>query len=97
MAIPDEVLTAAEVARHLRCSKAHVYNAINGRIANVSPLPALSLGRRRLIRRSTLEEWIRANEPALADAMMPTSPEVGTARTHEEGIHAKAVPGRKSA
>ncbi len=94
---PDGILTVAEVARELRCSKAHVYNAINGKIANVSPLPALALGRRRLIRRSTLEEWIRTNEAALADAMMPTSPEVGTVRRIKETEDAKAVPGRKFA
>ena len=27
--LPAEIMTAAEVARYLHCSKAHVYNAIN--------------------------------------------------------------------
>lgn len=68
-----EILSAGDVARYLHCSKAHVYNAINGRIDNVSPLPALCLGRRRLVRRTALEAWIRTNERGLVSAMMPRS------------------------
>jgi hypothetical protein len=47
---------------NLRCSKAHVYNAINGKISGVSRLPAIPMGRRKLVRRSSLDEWKRANE-----------------------------------
>jgi excisionase family DNA binding protein len=89
-------MTAAEVARYLHCSKAHVYNAINGKIENVPPLPALSLGRRRLVRRAALESWIAANETCLSGGMMPTKPEVGTAGRMERN-HATTVPGRKFA
>lgn len=64
------MLTAAEVALDLRCSKAHVYNAIRGSVPGVSPLPVISLGRRRLIRRSTLEEWKRENERTARDAIL---------------------------
>jgi len=60
----DPVLTVPEVAKHLHCSPAHIYKAIKGAVAGVSPLPALALGRRRLVLRSTLEEWKRANERA---------------------------------
>jgi excisionase family DNA binding protein len=56
------VLTLAEVARELRCSKAHVHNLINGKVQGARPLHALRLGRRRLVRRSSLEEWIALNE-----------------------------------
>jgi excisionase family DNA binding protein len=62
MAPRDEILTVAEVAAELRCSKAHVHNAIRGRVARVSLLPAICMGRRKLIRRSTLEQWKTANE-----------------------------------
>ncbi len=58
----SDILTVAEVATELRCSKAHVYNAINGRVAGVSRLPAISMGRRKLVRRSSLEAWKKANE-----------------------------------
>jgi excisionase family DNA binding protein len=59
---PDEILTVSDVASELRCSKAHVHNAINGTVAGITPLPAIHMGRRRLIRRSALEQWKRMNE-----------------------------------
>jgi excisionase family DNA binding protein len=57
-----EILTVKEVARELRCSKGHIFNAIAGRLRNVTRLPAIRMGRRKLIRRHTLEQWIEANE-----------------------------------
>jgi excisionase family DNA binding protein len=60
------VLTVAEVAAELRCSKAHVHNLINGKVLGVSPLPSLSLGRRRLVRRESLQLWIARNERGVA-------------------------------
>ena len=59
---PCSVLTAIEVARELRCSIAHVHNLINGKVSGVPPLPSLWLGRRRLVRRRSLDHWIAANE-----------------------------------
>ena len=70
-----QVLTVAEVAQELRVSKAHVHNLINGRVRGVRPLQAIPLGRRRLVRRETLESWQRANERVLGD-ILPASPEV---------------------
>ena len=61
-----EVMTAAEVASHLRCSKAHIYKAIRGKLPGVSQLPAIALGRRRLVRRVALEQWKRENEAGTA-------------------------------
>ena len=58
----DEILSISEVAGYLRCSRAHVYNAINGKVDGVSQLPAIHMGRRRLVRRSSLECWKRENE-----------------------------------
>jgi excisionase family DNA binding protein len=52
------ILTTSEVARELRCSKAHVHNLINGRVPGARPLPALWLGRRRLVRRTSLDQWL---------------------------------------
>jgi excisionase family DNA binding protein len=62
----NRVLTVAEVARELRCSKAHVHNLINGRVSGVKPLPAIPLGRRRIVRRESLNDWIASNERHLA-------------------------------
>jgi excisionase family DNA binding protein len=68
---PDEILTVSEVAAELRCSKAHAHNAINGELAGVSPLPAIKMGRRRLVRRSALELWKQQNESNGLDGTMP--------------------------
>ena len=57
-----EVLTTREGAQVLRCSKAHFCNLLNGRVAGVPRLPFVSLGRRRLVRKSTLAEWIEEVE-----------------------------------
>jgi excisionase family DNA binding protein len=84
----DEILTAAEVAAELRCSKAHVYNAIAGRIEGVSPLPAISMGRRKLVRRSALEQWKRINESSGGDANIASSSAIDTVGRVEETVHA---------
>jgi excisionase family DNA binding protein len=57
-----DLLTMAEVAKLLHVSKAHVCNAIAGRVAGCPPIPAVSLGRRKLVRRESLVRWIDQNE-----------------------------------
>jgi hypothetical protein len=52
-----EILTMEEAATWLRCSKAHLSHAINGRLAGLPRLPSLPVGRRRMIRRETLMKW----------------------------------------
>lgn len=61
---PDDrtVLTVAEAARELRCSKAHVHNIINGRVPDLPPLPVLRIGRRVLIRHDGLKTWMLSVE-----------------------------------
>jgi excisionase family DNA binding protein len=58
----DAVLTVDEIAEELRCSRAHVYNAINGKVSGISALRVISMGRRVLIRRSSFELWKEENE-----------------------------------
>ena len=53
-----KVLTVSVVAAELRCSKAHVYNLISGRVAGSPKLPSIHLGRRRLVLLATLITWI---------------------------------------
>ena len=72
---PHGVLTVPEVADELRCSKAHVHNLINGKVSGARPLPALWLGRRRLVCRTSLDAWITTNE----HATIRSSPEVDAA------------------
>lgn len=57
-----EVLTLAEAARILRCSKAHLCNVLNGRVSGLLPLPHIRVGRRKLIRRASLMGWMAALE-----------------------------------
>lgn len=59
-----DLLTLAEVAELLHCSKAHVCNAIAGRLPGCRPIPSVRLGRRTLIRRCSLLAWIEQNEHA---------------------------------
>jgi excisionase family DNA binding protein len=69
----NEILTVAEVAAELRCSKAHVYKVIVGKVEGVSPLPAILMGRRKLVRRAALEYWKTANESNGGNGKMPLS------------------------
>ena len=62
MSVLREVLTVRDVALELRCSVDHVYRVINGKVKNVSRLPAIPIGRRKLIQRDTLEDWKKTNE-----------------------------------
>ena len=75
-----DLLTMAEVAELLHCSKAHVCNAVAGRVRGCPPIPAVSLGRRKLVRRASLLAWIERSERAANDNL-PVSPVRG-ARKH---------------
>jgi excisionase family DNA binding protein len=67
----SEIMTVVEVAHELRCSKAHASRLIAGKVAHVTPLPAIPMGRRRLVRRTALLKWIEENERAI----LSSSPE----------------------
>jgi len=56
------ILTIKEVAAILRCSKAHVMNALRGRVQGLPQLEHLSMGRRKLVRKEWLENWMEANK-----------------------------------
>jgi excisionase family DNA binding protein len=74
--LPD-VLTVREVAEVLRCSKAHICKILNGQVAGTPKLPAIGLGRRKLVRRTTLLQWLSDNE---LGANMTSSLEVDAGR-----------------
>jgi excisionase family DNA binding protein len=65
-----DILTVADAAAELRCSKAHVLNLVRGKVRNVPPLPAIKLGRRTLVRRAALVAWLEANERAGARGIL---------------------------
>ena len=74
--LPD-VLTVAEVARVLRCSKAHVCRIINGQVKGAAPIPTIAVGRRKVVRRQSLLRWMSDNEQG---ARMASSLEVDAGR-----------------
>lgn len=71
------LLTVIEVAQRLRCSKAHVHNLINGRVHGLDPLPAVHLGRRRIVVAESLDAWLEVNERSTA--MIRSSPNIDAA------------------
>lgn len=73
MEVRDPLLTIREVAKELRCSPAHTYNLINGKVRGVTPMPVLSAGRRLTVRRSSFEQWKCENERPRASAMIDPS------------------------
>jgi excisionase family DNA binding protein len=74
----DAVMTVPEVAQELKCSKAHVYNLIKGGVNGVKPLPTISLGRKKLVRRSSFEGWKRATESNPLGGTLATESEINT-------------------
>jgi excisionase family DNA binding protein len=74
----DAAMTVPEVAEALKCSKAHVYNLINNRVRGVKPLPAISLGRKKLVRRSSFEGWKRATESNPLGGTLAAESEINT-------------------
>ena len=60
------VLTLAQAASYLQVSKAHLSNVINGKVQGVKPVRFFRLGRRVLIKREWIDEWLEvANREAL--------------------------------
>ena len=77
----EDILTITEVATDLRCSKAHAYNLVNGTVRGVTPLPAMSMGRRKVVRWGVLKKWKRCLEQdGRAHDMLPESPDVDAVR-----------------
>lgn len=57
----SNILTIKEVAEILRCSKAHVQNVLVGRVPGLPRLTHLTIGRRKLVRKEWLDNWVDAN------------------------------------
>ena len=74
---PLEVMTVTDVARLLRCSKAHVCKVIKGQVRDTPSIPAIAVGRRLIVRREALLRWMTEREQ---DARMTSSLEVDAGR-----------------
>ena len=57
-----EIFDVQKAAEYLSCSKSHLSNILNGKVANVPPIPHVPAGRKKLIRRAAIDEWIKAQE-----------------------------------
>jgi excisionase family DNA binding protein len=54
----SQILTLTQTAEYLRISKAHLSNVIKGKVHTVPPLPHARVGRRILIQRVWVDEWL---------------------------------------
>lgn len=52
------VLTLNQAARYLQVSKAHLSNVINGKVPGVERLRFFRMGRRILIKREWIDQWL---------------------------------------
>ena len=52
------VMTLTQAAEYLQVSKAHLSNVINGKVLGIAPVRSFRLGRRVLIRREWIDEWL---------------------------------------
>lgn len=59
-----ETLTLHEAAQILRCSKTHVSNVLNGKVPGVPRLTHLAMGRRKLVYRAWLDQWMKSEAPS---------------------------------
>ena len=58
----SRILTINDVATILHCSKTHVSHVLAGKIAGIPKLTHIAMGRRKLIRREWLDEWMETNK-----------------------------------
>jgi excisionase family DNA binding protein len=62
----SSVLSLKDAADYLRVSKAHLSNVINGKVHGVPPVRSFRLGRRILIKREWIDEWLNSTAPEAA-------------------------------
>ena len=54
----EPIMTLKQAAAYLQISKAHLSNVINGKVPGVRPPRVFRAGRRILIRREWVDEWM---------------------------------------
>ena len=59
---PKEILTVTEVADVLRCSKNQVQLALDGKLPGLPRMTHLLLGRKKVVRREWLQEWVESSK-----------------------------------
>jgi hypothetical protein len=57
-----DVLTLTGIAGILRCSKTHISKVLNGRVTGLPRLAHVALGRRKLVLREWLDQWMETSK-----------------------------------
>jgi excisionase family DNA binding protein len=52
------VMTLEQAAAYLQVSKAHLSNVLNGKVPGVLPVRSFRVGRRVLIKREWIDQWL---------------------------------------
>lgn len=60
------VLTLNQAALYLQVSKAHLSNVINGKVSGVERLRFFRMGRRILIKREWIDQWLEVENREVA-------------------------------
>ena len=58
----NENLTIKDIAKLLRCSQTQVQRALRGKVPGMPALTHLSVGRRKIVRRQWLNQWMERNK-----------------------------------
>jgi excisionase family DNA binding protein len=67
-----DLMTVREVAEVLRCSTAHVYKLVHGKVAGTPALPVFRNGRKTQVLRASLCQWMNDVESASAREVIPS-------------------------
>jgi len=59
--VSSPVMSLKQAASYLQVSKAHLSNVINGKVLGVPPVRSFRLGRRVLIKREWIDEWLEVS------------------------------------
>jgi hypothetical protein len=54
-------MTLSQAALYLRVSKAHLSNVLSGKVPGVAPCRSFRLGRRILMKREWIDQWLESS------------------------------------
>ena len=66
MRTESSVMNLRQAAAYLQVSRAHLSNVINGKVLGVFPIRSFRVGRRVLIKREWIDEWLETADQRVA-------------------------------
>ncbi len=66
MQTESPVMNLRQAAAYLQVSKAHLSNVIQGKVVGVPPVRCFRVGRRVLIKREWIDEWLETTDHQVA-------------------------------